>query len=81
MPAEPAEQPTSPQAVSARLEVVLTEFAASLLSAVASAKHVSPYHLALAVPGLCHAHWPDDRAAVPGCAYCRRRGNMFANSK
>lgn len=61
-----------------RLEPVAVEFAVGLVNSVARARRVSPHHLALAVPGLCHVHLPDGRAAVPGCAYCARRGNSFA---
>jgi len=59
------------------VDELLTLQAAAVLNAVAVSRRVSPHHLALAVPGLCHAHGPDDRAAVPGCAYCARRGNCF----
>lgn len=60
------------------LEALTADFAVHLINRVAGARRVSPHHLALAVPGLCHAHLPDGRAAVPGCAYCARRGNCFA---
>ena len=60
------------------LEAYAVAHAASLVNAVARARRVSAHHLALAVPGLCHEHLPDERAVVPGCAYCRRRGNCFA---
>lgn len=57
---------------------LLTSEAVGLVNRLAAARRVSPHHLALAVPGLCHAHGPDDRRAVPGCAYCARCGNCFA---
>lgn len=60
------------------LEAFVVAHAASLVNGVARARRVSAHHLALAVPGLCHEHLPDERAVVPGCAYCRRRGNAFA---
>lgn len=55
----------------------LTSHAVGLVNRVAAARRVSPHHLALAVPGLCHSHGPDGRDRVPGCAYCARRGNCF----
>ncbi len=60
-----------------RLEALLTDTAVSLVNSLSRARKVSPHHLALGVPGLCHAHGPDRRHG-PGCAYCRRRGNFFA---
>lgn len=60
------------------IETLASDHALKLINSVAAARRVSPHHLALAVPGLCHTHLPDERAAVPGCAYCRRRGNCFA---
>lgn len=57
---------------------LLTRFAVALLNRVAAKARVSAHHLALRVPGLCHAHLPDGRGLVEGCAYCRRRGNCFA---
>ena len=61
----------------AEAEAAVEALALGLVNAVARARKVSPHHLALLVPGLCHAHCPDRRAAVPGCAYCARRGNCF----
>ena len=55
----------------------LTSVAVGLVNRLAAARRVSPHHVALAVPGLCHVHGPDGRRAVPGCAYCARRGNCF----
>lgn len=60
------------------LDALATDHAVALVNSVARARRVSPHHLALAVPGLCHSHLPDERAAVPGCVYCARRGNCFA---
>ena len=59
-----------------RVDDLLTEFALALVNALARARKVSPHHVALAVPGLCHTHVPDARL-VDGCAFCRRRGNCF----
>lgn len=69
-----------------RLEQLLSDTAVSLVNSLARARKVSPHHLALGVPGLCHSHGPDRRlldrrllADGPDpCAYCRRRGNCFA---
>ena len=62
-----------------RLEALLSDTGVSLVNSLARARKVSPHHLALGVPGLCHAHGPDRRhgPAAGGCAYCRRRGNCF----
>lgn len=60
------------------IEAYAVDYATELVNAVARARRVSAHHLALTVPGLCHTHLPDDRAAVRDCAYCRRRGNCFA---
>lgn len=60
------------------LDELLTDAAVSIVNALARARRVSAHHLALQVPGLCHTHAPDRRPAVPGCAYCARRGNCFA---
>lgn len=60
------------------LEALATAHAVTIINAAARARRVSPHHLALAVPGLCHSHLPDERAVVPGCVYCARRGNCFA---
>ena len=60
------------------LEALVVDYAVGLVNSVARARRVSPHHLALVVPGLCHTHLPDGRPAVPGCAYCARRGNSFA---
>lgn len=62
------------------LEALSTGHAVGLVNGVARARRVSPHHLALAVPGLCHTHLPDARAVVPGCAYCARRGNVFGGT-
>lgn len=59
------------------VDALLVSYAASLLNGVATARRVSAHHLAVAVPGVCHEHGPDDRARVPGCAYCKRRGNCL----
>jgi len=59
------------------VDALLTEQAVTLVNSVARAKKVSPHHIALQVPGLCHAHGPHP-ALVDGCAYCARRGNCFA---
>jgi len=66
-----------------RLEALLTDQAVALINPLARARRVSPHHLALAVPGLCHTHGPDRRVldgarGGTACAYCRRRGNCFA---
>lgn len=67
-----------------RLEALLSDTGVSLINPLARARRVSPHHLALGVPGLCHAHGPDRRHGVPAaatgaaCAYCLRRGNCFA---
>lgn len=74
------------------LEHILTEHAVDLVNSLARAHKVSPYHVALQVPGLCHSHGPDRRVldGRPGsggsgsgqptqaCAFCVRRGNCFA---
>ena len=57
----------------------LTAVGLLCINRLARARRVSPHHLAVCVPGLCHTHGPDGRPAVPGCAYCRRRGNCFGN--
>lgn len=74
--------------VTETLEQLLTEHAVTLVNSVARAKKVSPHHVALQVPGLCHTHGPDTRvfdghggSGTNGrrrCAYCARRGNCFA---
>jgi hypothetical protein len=61
------------------VDALLTAQAAVLLNATAAARRVSPHHLALCVPGVCHTHGPDDRPRVPGCAFCTRRGNCLAD--
>lgn len=58
----------------------LSDAAVHLINRLAASRRVSPHHLALAVPGACHGHGPDARHTVPGCAYCRRRGNCFAGA-
>ena len=60
-----------------RLELILSDTAVCLVNSAARARKVSPHHLALAVPGLCHTHGPDLRDHGQRCAYCRRRGNCF----
>lgn len=55
---------------------MLSKVALTLVNDVARARKVSPHHVALSVPGLCHTHCPDPRI-VDGCAFCRRRGNCF----
>lgn len=69
------------------LETILAGHALDLVNAVARARRVSPLHLALEVPGLCHSHVPDGRLFGPaadargrGCAFCARRGNCFAQA-
>ncbi len=52
---------------------LLVRAAATLINRVAAKRRVPPYYLALDIPGVCHAHLPDERPQ-PGCAYCRRRG-------
>lgn len=64
----------------AAIDTALERTAEAVLNALAARRRASPYALALAVPGLCHAHGPDPRAAVPGCAYCARRGNCFSSA-
>ena len=59
------------------LEDVVTQLAVRVLVTVGRAHHVSPQYLAVLVTGLCHAHNPT-RAYVDGCAYCARRGNVYA---
>ncbi len=59
------------------IDEVLSRFAVALVNRVAGRARVSAHHVALVVPGLCHTHLPDARL-VEGCAYCRRRGNVFA---
>ena len=60
-----------------RVEALQSDLAQHLLNAVARKYRVSPYHLALRVPGVCHEHSPTSKL-VHGCAYCRRRGNVTA---
>lgn len=59
------------------IDELLGDVALSLVNCLAARRRVSPHHLALAVPGLCHSHGPC-RHLVADCAYCRRRGNCFA---
>lgn len=61
-----------------RLEQLVSDCAVALINSVARSRKVSPHHLALCVVGLCHSHGPDRRQLCDGCAYCRRRGNCFA---
>ena len=63
--------------VLADVDNLLTLLGLDLVNRLARKRRVSPHHLALAVPGLCHTHAPDDRL-IHGCHYCRRRGNCFA---
>lgn len=58
---------------------LLSDLAVDLVAAVGKARHVSPQYLALAVPGLCHAHNPCASPRPGSCAYCARRGNCFAD--
>lgn len=62
------------------IDDLLTEVAVSLVNSVSRARKVSPHHVALAVPGLCHTHCPDARV-MRDCAYCRRKGNVFARDQ
>lgn len=65
----------------ADIEWLLETHALAIVNHLARKRRVSPHHLALAVPGLCHSHVPDDRLhtrAPDVCAYCQRRGNCFA---
>ena len=48
-----------------------------VVSAVAASRKTNAAHVAVSVPGLCHVHEPTTET-VPGCAYCARRGNVFA---
>lgn len=59
------------------VDALLCDRGLSLVNSLALRRRVSPYHVALLVPGLCHTHAPDSRL-LDGCAYCRRRGNVFA---
>jgi hypothetical protein len=56
---------------------LLSDLAVDLVAAAGKARHVSPQYLAIAVPGLCHAHNPCSSARPASCAYCARRGNCF----
>lgn len=60
-----------------RVESVQSVIAARLIDALAAQHKVQPLHVALHVPGLCHAHDPR-RSLAADCAYCARRGNCFA---
>ena len=60
-----------------RLEALQSGVSECLINAVARKHRVSPYHLALRVPGVCHDHSPTTKP-IDGCAYCRRRGNVLA---
>ncbi len=60
----------------ARVEAVQSFVAGRLVDAIAAQHKVQPLHVALHVPGLCHAHDPR-RDLAPDCAFCRRRGNCF----
>lgn len=64
------------EALPAKVDDLLSDIALALVNAIARARKVSPHHVALLVPGLCHTHCPDARL-VDGCAFCRRRGNCF----
>lgn len=65
-------------AVRARLDDALVAWGVDAVNRVAANRRVVPYHVALAVPGLVHAHAPDRRVLAHACAFCRRRGNCFA---
>ena len=60
-----------------RVEKIQLAAASTVINALAAHHKVQPFHVALHVPGLCHAHNPR-RDTAPDCAYCRRRGNCFA---
>ena len=65
------------------LDALLTSHALHFVNALARARKVSPHHVALQVPGLCHTHGPDTRVFDGSdggrrCAYCARRGNCFS---
>lgn len=60
------------------VEAVLQGLGLTAINSLALRRRVSPFHLALLVPGLCHTHAPDSTSRPNGCAYCRRRGNVFA---
>ena len=62
----------------ARVEALQSGVSECLINAVARKHRVSPYHIALRVPGVCHDHTPTTRL-IDGCAYCRRRGNVLAD--
>ncbi len=59
-----------------RIEALQSNVGEFLINAVARKHRVSPYYLALRVPGVCHTHSPTTRV-VDGCPYCRRRGNVL----
>jgi hypothetical protein len=61
------------------VEGLLTDIAVDAVTRLGRARRVSPHHLALQVPGLCHTHCPDRHDHRAECAYCRRRGNCFAD--
>lgn len=81
MPLEPPELEARAQQLArttlAAVDDLLSRHALALVNRVAARRKVSPYHVALLVPGLCHTH-PPHAARVDECAYCRRRGNCFA---
>lgn len=61
------------------LDSHLTDLAVCLINQTAAERRVSPHHLALAVPGVCHAHSPDTQIHAD-CSFCHRRGNYFASA-
>lgn len=58
------------------VEALLSRAAQEFVRGLAAARKIQPLHLALAVPGLCHAHNPCTFLA-DDCAFCRRAGNVF----
>ena len=65
----------------ALLDEALVSWGVDVVNRLALRHRLAPFHVALTVPGLCHAHAPDTRPAVHGCAYCKRRGNCFASDQ
>lgn len=61
-----------------RVEQIQLAVAGPLVNALAAQHKVQPFHVALHIPGLCHAHNPR-RDPSPDCAFCARRGNCFSD--
>ena len=62
------------------IEQGLVSFSSSLIVDIAHVKKTRPYDVAQAIPGLQHSHQPTT-TIVPGCVYCKRRGNVFCSNR